>query len=61
VRCVGVDGLIEREIGGCVVEGSVQGGSGGGEGVCEAGDPFLEEAFSLCRRDGGAGAVVVVE
>ena len=58
---VGVDGLVEREVGGGVVEGFVQGGHGGGEGVGETGHPLLEETLALSSGDGGAGTLVVVE
>ena len=59
--CVGVDGLVQGKVGGVVVEGLVERGESGGEGLRETGDPFLEVAFALSGGNGGAGPVVVIE
>jgi len=58
---VGVDGLVEGEVGGGVVEGLVQSGHCGGEGVGETGDPLLEETLALSGGDWRTRALVVVE
>lgn len=61
VRCVGVDGLREREVGRAVVKGRVEGRVGGRILPCEARNVLVQIALSLRGGDGRAGAVVVVE
>lgn len=61
VRRVGVDGVVEREVGARVVEGDVQRRRRVGVLVRETRDEFLEIALALGGCDGGPRAVVVVE
>lgn len=61
VGCVSVDRLVEREEGGCVVEGFVKGGVWGGVRSSEACEEFIEVTFALSGGNRRARAVVVVE
>lgn len=58
---IGVEGLVEREVGRGVVEGQVERGSSGGVGLGESRNEFLEVALALSGGDGRTGAIVVVE
>ncbi len=58
---IGVDGLVEREVGAGIVVRDVQGGGGDWKGVGKARDPFFEVAFALGCGYWRAGTVVVVE
>lgn len=58
---IGVDGLVQREVGRRVVVSLVEGRVGRGVGVGEACKPLLEETLALSSGDGRARTVVVVE
>lgn len=61
VGSVGVDALVEWEVGWVAVEGSVKSGGGVRVGVGETSNPFLKETLTLGGRDRRTWAVVVVE
>ena len=58
---IGVDGLVEREVGRVAVKGPVKSGGGSRVGVGKTSNPFLEETFSLGSSDRRTWTVVVVE
>lgn len=58
---ISVDGVVEREVRGVVVEGQVEGRAGSREGVSKTGNPFLKETFSLGSSDGRTETLVVVK
>lgn len=61
VGSIGIDGLVQREVGRRVVVSLIESGCGIGVSVGEACEPFLEETLALSSRDRRTRSVVVVE